>query len=428
MTSLVLVSLNLRLAVAAVSPVLTEIQSDLGLSSAVGGLLTTLPVLCFGAFAFLTPPLLRRFGLEVVIWSTMVILVGAVVLRLVPSTAVLFAATAVAGAAIAVANTALPSLIKRDFADRLGVVTGIYSMCLSGSAAIAAGLTVPVMNAAHIGWRPGITVWAVPAVLAGVVWAGQVRGARPLPTAARPVGTPAEPVATAAEPVGTVARPVRTAARPVGTAAEPGRTGRDRALHTDRLAWMVTGFMGLQSLGFYATLAWVPTLLRDHGMAAAPAGAMISLASVTSVAGSLAAPALARRLRLTWLPVAVCVVLCAVGYLGLIADPARLAPLWMVVMGAGQGAALGLSLAYIVQRAPDTHHAARLSTMAQGCGYLLASTGPFLVGAIHDATGGWAVPMLLLLALLVPELFAGFGACREGHVLAPAGAGEQFDE
>jgi CP family cyanate transporter-like MFS transporter len=182
---------------------------------------------------------------------------------------------------------------------------------------------------------------------------------------------------------------------------------------------MVTGFMGLTSLGYYATLTWLPTLLEDHHMAASQAGWMLSFSSFPGIAAALTTPALVRRLRRPATMVVLCVALCAVGYLGLIVAPISLVYLWMVALGLGQGIAISLALGYIVARAPDSHHTAHLSTMAQSVGYLIACTGPLALGAVHDLTSGWTVPMLALTFVLVPLLLTGLGACQDRHVLTP---------
>ncbi len=62
LVALLLAAVNLRLAVTSVGPVLAEIRAGLGMSAAVAGLLTSLPVVCFAAFGFAAPRLARRFG------------------------------------------------------------------------------------------------------------------------------------------------------------------------------------------------------------------------------------------------------------------------------------------------------------------------------------------------------------------------------
>jgi CP family cyanate transporter-like MFS transporter len=185
---------------------------------------------------------------------------------------------------------------------------------------------------------------------------------------------------------------------------------------------MVTGFMGLQSLGYYSGVAWIPTLLQDHGMSAGQAGWMLSYSSFPGLATALITPLAVRgRSRRAATLVVASVVTCAIGYLGLVAAPVSLAYLWMTALGIGQGMTISLALSFIVARAPDVHHTAHLSTMAQGVGYLIASAGPLGLGVLHDVTGGWTVPMITLTVILVPMLIAGIGASRNRHVLEDAG-------
>ena len=169
----------------------------------------------------------------------------------------------------------------------------------------------------------------------------------------------------------------------------------------------VTLFMGVQSLGFYATLTWTPSILADAGLAADAAGWMLSLSTVAGMVGSLVTPALAERSHPRWLPMAGSVALTGFAYVGLAVAPDAGAPVWMVALGLGQGAALSLALGAIVWLSSDPAHAARISTMAQGVGYLVAGTGPALVGVLHGWTHGWTLPLVVLLGLLVPQLATG---------------------
>jgi CP family cyanate transporter-like MFS transporter len=189
-------------------------------------------------------------------------------------------------------------------------------------------------------------------------------------------------------------------------------------LWKDPVAWTVTSFMGLQSLGYYAGVAWIPTVLQDHGMSAGQAGWMLSYSSFPGLATALVTPLLIRgRPRRAAAFVICAVVTCGSGYLGLASDPVPLAYLWLTLLGIGQGMTISLALGFIVARAPDVHHTAHLSTMAQSAGYLIASLGPVGIGAVHDVTGGWAVPILALTVILVPLLIAGLGASRDRHIL-----------
>lgn len=388
-TGLILIGLNLRIGVASVGPVLSDIQATLGLSATTASLLTTIPVFAFGVFAFLTPTLMRRLGMHRLLGLLMAVLAAGIALRLHPSLTALFLGTVLVGAAIAVGNVAMPPAIKQDFSHRAGLMMGLYSTALFVGAAAASGLTVPLLP--HVGhdWRAALAVWALPAVLAAVIWLPQLR---------------------------------RSPGRlKTNTNVADAPSDRDepafRSVITDPVALSVTAFMGLQSLSYFIALTWVPTMFQDAGMDAATAGWMISFSAFPGIVTSLVMPGIAKRMRTTWLPVAIAIALTGVAFLGLAVAPLAAPYSWMACLGLGQGAAISLSLSYIVWRSPDTQHTAQLSTAAQGFGYLLAGLGPLGIGAIYAATGNWTTPLVILGILLIVQFVAGIVASRPVHIL-----------
>ena len=404
-TGLLLIALNLRIGVASVSPVIRYIQDALGLTSTTAGLLSTLPVLCFGIFAFLTPWLVRRIGIDRLLAVVLVVLAVAIATRLVDGSPALFIGTVFVGAAIAVGNVVLPAAIKQHFVARTGLMMSLYSMTLYIGAALASGLTVPLMHAFDGDWQAALAIWSIPAAVALLVWLPRLWTTR---RASRRSGT--ESAVSQADSAESA-----SVADVVPERDEPSFS----RLIRDRTALAVTGFMGLQSLSYYAGLAWVPTILTDHGMSSSTAGLMLSYSSFPALASALLVPILANRVSVRWIPAAMAVGLTALALAGLVVAPVSGAIAWMTLLGLGQGAALSLALSYIVWRAPDARHTAHLSTMAQGVGYLVAALGPFLVGALHSVTGGWQIPLAVLIVLLVPELVAGVIASRNRHVLTP---------
>jgi CP family cyanate transporter-like MFS transporter len=372
----VLAGLNLRIAVASVPPVIDEIEEDLGLSSAVGGLLTSLPVLCFGVVATAAPELTRRLGAERTLLAALVPLTVGVILRADASVAALFAGTVLAGAGIAVANVVVPAIVKARFEEWTGVLMGIYVASLGAGAAVAAGLTAPIANALDGQWNVALALWAAPAVVALVVLVpGVLRGRATF-------GNPA------------------------------GATG---ALLRDRLAWLVTLFFGTQSLLFYAGLAWLPSILRDEGYSAESAGTALALYALLGIPASLVVPVLAARMgdQRALVVIATAFEIAAIAGLLLAPDAAFV---WVAFFAVGQGAAFSLALTLMVLRAPDADRAASLSALAQSVGYTIAAAGPFLLGALHDATDGWGAPLATMLVLTAALLAAGLGAGRPGLV------------
>ncbi|HTU85766.1 MAG TPA: MFS transporter [Solirubrobacteraceae bacterium] len=382
---MILLAANLRPAAAAIGPLLGRIQHDTGLSGFGAGLLTTLPVLCFGALAPLAPTLARRLGERTTVAVALAVLLLGLLVRLVPGIGFLFLGTALAGAAIAIGNVLLPVLVRGNFPDRIGLLTGLYTTSLVGFAALAAGISVPVANAFGGGWRPGLGIWAVPAAIALAVWAPELRCRQ-------------------------------RAARPAGH-----RVAGARALLRDRVAWSVTLFFAVQSAGFYATLAWLPSVFHSHGLSTTKSGLLLSLSLVAGLVPALTLPTLAARAhdqRRFVLAVVGCIL---VGWLGVLFDATGAPYLWAILLGVGQNAAFPLALTMIVLRGGSLTNTAGLSTLVQTVGYLVAALGPLAIGAVHELTGSWTPSLLVLIGLLVPQLLLGLAAARNRTVTPAVG-------
>ena len=372
---------NLRGPMLAVAPLLETIQRDLGLSSVSAGFITTLPVICFGVLSPLAPVIARRIGLDLTLFTAVSILATGIAIRFGQPALMLYLGTLLVGAGIAIMNVLLPAFIKREAPDRVGMMTSIYTMLLNAGAAIGAALPVPVMERTGWGWRPSLGIWLVPAMIG----------------------------------IATVAPWVLHARRNrAPRASSPSRKG----LWGTPLAWHVTIAMGTQSMVFFGIATWLPTMLQDQGMDETRAGAMLSLMTLAGLAGSFITPILANRSRQqVWLA-PVTALFCALPIIGFTVAPTTLTILWALLLGFGLGMALSLMLSLMILRTPDSHRASELSGMAQGVGYLLASTGPIIVGALHDVTGGWTVPFSFIVALLVPFTIAAVLAGRDRMVPA----------
>lgn len=377
---ILLTALNLRIAVASVPPLLSDLERDLGMSSTVAGVLTSLPVLCFGVLAFAAPSLVRRAGGELSLVGVLAAIVVGVLLRAAGSTAALFAGMAVAGAGMAVGNVVVPAVIKASFPRRIGLMMGLYTAVLNASAALGGGLAVPLARA--LGWQGSLAIWATPAAVAGVVMVVAARRGHHDP-------------------------------------AIRGGTGEMRTLFRDPLAWQVTLFFAIQSAVFYSGLSWLPSILKANGYGAGTAGALLSVYALCGVPTALVAPALATRARRQGPLIAAAIAFDAAALLGLLLAP-HVAPLWVTLFGFGQGAAFALALTLVVLRAPNVRRGAELSGMVQAVGYCLAAAGPVAVGAVHDLAGDWRASLVLLVALCAPLVALGAAAGRDRHVSAGA--------
>ncbi|NUR85365.1 MAG: MFS transporter [Nonomuraea sp.] len=369
----VLAALNLRPAIAGVSPLLDEIMKDVGLSPSGGGAITTVMVVCLGVFGPVAPLLARRIGLDRTLLAGLLVVAVGVSVRGLDGAPVLYLGSALAATAIAVMNVCMPGVVKQHFPDRVNLLTGVYVSAVVAGAAGASALVIPLERATGFDWRGVSALLAVPALLAALLWLPQALRGRAV---------------------------AQNGPRPFATVVR------------SRVTWYVTALMGLQSLTFYVMLAWLPTIFLDAGLPADQAGYLLSLTNLVQVGTSLAVPVLAGR-RASQVPYVVGAgVLTVFGYLGVLLAPATTPWLWMIVLGVGQGASFALALLIIALRPADPAAVTALSAVAQSVGYVVAALGPLLFGYLREVSGGWTVPLTVGLGVLGAQLVAGWFAGR----------------
>jgi CP family cyanate transporter-like MFS transporter len=395
---IVALAFNLRAAITSLPPIFPELAVSLRLSSAALAVLASVPVFCFGLFCVVAAPLSRRFGDERVLQGALVLLVAGLLLRGVLPGLMLLPGTALAAAAIALMNVLLPSLVKRRAPARAGLLIGIYLLGLSAGSILSSLIAVPVFRASGGSARLALGLWALPAAVAAVAWLPQIR------YRTRPPGPAPDPLdaGLAAAPPGAVS---------VDTRSQPAAAGRLR-VYRHALTWQVTAFFGLQSLNYYATLSWLPTMFRDRGASAVHAGTLLALMNFGGAVTALLIPVLAHRYPNQRTLIAGTAMASAVGLAGVWFAPLGESVGWILFLGLGQGGSLSLAIYFTMARAPDPASAASLSAFAQGTGYLVATVGPLTVGFLHTATGGWTIPIAALLAITGCQLTAGWQAAR----------------
>lgn len=368
----VLMSLNTRVAFGQIGP----LAPVAGFSPAIVSLLGLLPPLCMGAFAPLATVVRRQVGEERGLWWAGLVLVAGAVLRMLGMPG-LFAGTVVVSAAIAVVNVLIPVLVRKRFPrEKVGTMMGVYALSMGAGSALVTAMVVPVAQAAG-SWRPAIGLAVIPAVLAAAGMTPQLRHRAPQPAAA--------------------------------TGTE--QTGRPHVAGTT-LAWSLTAFFGVQTLAFYTTLAWLPSILVEAGLGRSTAGTGQALLICGVAVGGFAAPILAAKRADQRPHILATILVCAAGLTGLLLAPAGITMLWVAVLGIGLGAGQALPGVLYAHRGGDHDHVTALSTMAQSCGFLLAAIGPVLASALHRATGAWTAPLAALIATL---LVCAVASMRAGH-------------
>ncbi len=384
---IIFVAAVLRAPMTSVGPLVGTIRDDLNLSNTMAGSLTTLPLLVFAFFSPFAPKLARRYGVEMVLLGAMGLLTLGILIRSSSGAGTLFLGTALLGLGIALGNVLMPGLIKREFPARIGLMTGIYTVSMNLCGAIASGISVPLVTTAGMGWKGSLGGWALLSLVSLLLWAPQVLKRR-------------SRLAVAAISAVSEHKPVQ--------------------MWRSSLAWKITLFMGLQSMFFYSFVAWLPEILTSRGLPPDQAGWMLSLMQLAQLPFTFLVPILAGRMANQRLLVTFTFVLFMAGFSGLELGSAQWIPLWVAMCGVAGGSAFSLAMMFFTLRTRTTQEASELSGMAQSFGYLLAAAAPTLFGYLHDVSGGWRIPILLLILVASLMFIVGWSAGSNRYI-EPAG-------
>ncbi|NDK28972.1 CynX/NimT family MFS transporter [Streptomyces sp. TR1341] len=402
---IVLSAVNLRPAITSLGALLEEVRDGLGMSGSVAGLLTSVPPLCFAVFGVMAPRLARRFGPAAVVCAGMAaIFTGLLIRPYAGGTAGFLAASALALMGIAVSNVLMPVIVKRWFPDRVGSMTGLYSMVLALGTSLPAAVTVPMTHALGGNWKLGLAVWAVLAAAAVVPWIPLVREGR-----------------ERSVPAARSAKAQAQAQTPASASARAAEEQPPLRITRSRTAWALAVFFGLQATAAYITMGWMPQIFRDAGVSAGTAGLLLAVTMVMGVPLAFVIPRIAARLPHQG-PIVLVLGVCGLaGYAGLYLAPAAGAWAWALLLGIAN-CAFPLALTMVGMRARSGPGVAQLSAFAQSTGYLISIPGPLLVGVLYQHSGGWGLPIALMAGLMVPQMVVGVLAGRDRTVEAEAAA------
>ncbi|UQX89094.1 MFS transporter [Jatrophihabitans telluris] len=367
----VLTGFTMRSAVSSVGSLLTGIQDGLSISSGRAGVITTLPVLCFAVLGSWAPRWAHRFGTHRLVVAALAIATLGMASRAIAPGYVpflLLSVLALAGAAMA--NVLMPSLVKQHFPDEVGRMTAAYTTALAIGMTAAAGLSVPLANAAG-SWRFGLGFWTIFAAAALVPWLPTVRGDRP------------------------------------DRDADAIRIPLPR-LARSSTAWALTIMFAFQSMQAYVSIGWFAAFFKHEGLSPAHAGWLVAFYAALSIPISVIIPAWAvRDARSAVLGMVTC---SAVAYIGLWLAPLGGSWLWMCLAGIGSGM-FPLTLTFIGLRSRAVPVTAALSAFVQTVGYVVAGTGPLLVGFLLDRFHqNWDYVFVILLAALIVSGVGGLAA------------------
>lgn len=371
----------MRTPLTSVGALLPEIRDSLNLHAWQVSLIASVPVLLFGFSAFISPFLVRQFGLNRSMFAVSVLLAAAIAFRVAGDFSTLIVGTLIVGFAIAVGNVLLPGFVRAEFPKKVPMATGAYAALFGISSSLAAAIAVPISESLD-SWRSSLLIWLPVAVVAiGAWW------------------------------------PFAKIEHPSHATASKDFSAERRVVLRSGLGWSIILFFAFQSAGFYLVLNWLASLLHDYGFSAIESGNLLALTTFIGVPFSLIASFYFSRIKNLALFAVLVSLITAAGYAVLLWQP-QVAVIGCIFIGLGQATTFPMALSFISTRAANHIQTTQLSTLAQGIGYLVAAACTYALGAMRDLTGSWQSGLLLILIVTIAQTVAGFIAGRPGKISA----------
>lgn len=361
----------MRTPITSVPSIINNIAATLNVKPTNLGILTTLPLLCFGIFAPLVPVISHRIGNEwTITLATALLFVGSY-LRVV-NEPMLFIGTLLTGLAITFINVLLPALITDNMPARIGFMTSLYTLSMTFFSALGAGLSSPI--AQKTSWQFVISVLSLIALVTFVLWLPNLR---------------------------------------YNHRDTVNATTKHQSPWSNKNAWLILGYFGMSSLIFYTLVAWLPTMAINAGLSANTASLLAGLFQLASVPPSFFLPMMAvKRDNRTGLIITAAVA-TFVGVVMLL-FPINSVIYFVIVniiLGSATAATFALTMTLYGLKTKNPTQTGDLSGMSQFGGYLIAAIGPVLTGFLQSLFHSWMMSLTFMLIVIV--CFAICGAFSE---------------
>lgn len=373
---------TLRTPITGVGPIISYIREGLQISNVLAGFLTTLPLLSFAMISPFAPRVAKRVGMELTLFLSLIIIAIGIVIRSLGTTPTLILGTILIGIAISFGNVLMQSFFKLKFPYHIGILTGLYTVSMNISAGLSLGISQPIAEKTSFGWQGALGFSILLTIIAILVWIPLLRG---------------EKINLSSLNNNHVYK-------------------EDKKMWKSPLAWAIAISMGMQSLLFYCSTAWLPEILISQGLSAENAGWMTSIMQYAQIPMTFLVPIIAEKFSSQRPIVFVFTFFYLVSFIGIYNEWTDYVIIWMVCLGLAGGASFGAILMFFTLRTKTAYEAAQISGFAQSVGYLLASAGPVLFGYLHDTSGSWSQSNLLFIIVTIILFTTAFISAKNRYV------------
>ena len=377
---IILIGTVLRSPFTALPTILGDIAQGLGVEVSSLGILTSLPLLMFALFSAFASRLAQKIGLEHLFTYCLLLLTVGSVIRIF-NLPLLYLGTLIVGASIAIFNVLLPSMIQVNQPQKISLLTTLYVTSMGISTAIASYLSVPITQASS--WKGLILVLSLLCLVTLLVWLPNHRHNHYLK-------------------------------------GQQEKKSKENILKS-KSVWAIIVFGGLQSLLFYTSITWLPTMAISAGLSNSDAALLASIFSLISIPFSMTIPSLTTHLSDGHRQIMLAIISIA-GMIGIamLLYPSNNFLYWLVVhllIGTACSALFPYLMVCFSLKTSSPEKTAQLSGLSQTGGYILAAFGPTLFGYSFDLFQSWIPAVLALLAIDIIMTISLFMVNRADKIL-----------
>lgn len=359
---IVLIGTVLRSPFTALPTILGDIAQGLGVEVSSLGILTSLPLLMFALFSAFASRLAQKIGLEHLFTYCLLLLTVGSVIRIF-NLSLLYLGTLIIGASIAIFNVLLPSMIQANQPQKISLLTTLYVTAMGISTAIASYLSVPITQASS--WKGLILVLSFLCLVTLLVWLPNHHHNHHLES-------------------------------------QKEKQVKENILKSKDV-WAIIIFGGLQSLLFYTSMTWLPTMAVSAGISNSDAALLASIFSLISIPFSMTVPSLTTRLSDSHRRIMLAIIsIAGMTGIAMLLYPSDNFLYWLVahlLIGTACSALFPYLMVCFSLKTSSPEKTAQLSGLAQTGGYILAAFGPTLFGYSFELFQSWIPAVLALLVI-----------------------------
>lgn len=370
-TPIFLASLNMRAGLVVISPLIPILKTEFNLSTSAISFLAGIPIFCFAATSLVMGQVSKLGSSNRIIRWALTVLAIALFARTFTGLVGLYLFSFVMGISIAVMNYEMPAWVKENASESAGFMTGIYTTLMGITAAIATAVSVPLAELNSLGWQMAMIPWILIASIIAIYWWRK-----------------SDPVMS-------------------DSTSKPAPFWRSAAFK-DPVAWALVFFFGIESMVYYATATWLPTILLVKDFSLRGGALAVSLSGLVGSLVGLTVPHYVGKYADKRFFLVAASLLTAFSFLMLSQQTGSIVFLWLCLSNIGISICFPLSLMLAGTKTNSPEATRNMSTMMQSIGYVLSASGPALLGLFYESFGSWNTALLGIVALTMLQLVMGW--------------------